>query len=414
MSKRKPKRQPKAETNKGGRPTKLTDDVLHQIVTLIRGHNCYLETAAAFCGISKRTLFDWLRRGREEHNLGKNTIYVRFLHAVEKASAEAELFDLAAIAKADDWKARAWRLERKYPRRWGRQEYVEVDWWESTAYTRLEPGGKVLIIMTRWHEDDLVGRLKKHAEEGTGSKIRCLTLRAIAEDDDPLGREPGEPLWPERWPLEYLEQRKLALDVYWWNALYQQRPGRHGRTEWPDEYFRDIYAERWPDNFEATVVAIDPSKGRDVKRGDYAAIVMLGIVAGNLYCDAVVKRMPVTDIVDAAIEVSDHYKADAVGLEGNAFQDLMAEPIERRVAERNMMPLPLHVIENRVNKQLRIQRVGPYLARKQIRFREDSPGVTLLLNQLKEFPLGDHDDGPDALEMAVRLMRHLVEVGVEE
>ena len=69
--------------------------------------------------------------------------------------------------------------------------------------------------------------------------------------------------------------------------------------------------------------------------------------------------------------------------------------------------LPLVKIDNRVNKHVRIRRLAPYLSRGNIRFRGDSPGTDLLVQQLREFPEGDHDDGPDALEMALRVMDRL-------
>src|SRR5207244_2242627 len=74
------------------------------------------------------------------------------------------------------------------------------EWYRSTAYSRLEPGGAVVIVMTRWHEDDLVGRLLAEAE-AEGERWEILRLPALAEEADPLGRAPGEPLWPERYPL---------------------------------------------------------------------------------------------------------------------------------------------------------------------------------------------------------------------
>jgi hypothetical protein len=69
------------------------------------------------------------------------------------------------------------------------------DWWQTTASTRIEPGGCAIIIATRWSDHDLSGRLIKAAEEGDGCPVRRLRLPAIAEADDPLGRLPGEALW---------------------------------------------------------------------------------------------------------------------------------------------------------------------------------------------------------------------------
>ncbi|MCS1351159.1 hypothetical protein [Mechercharimyces sp. CAU 1602] len=98
------------------RPTKLTPDVQQKILDAIRLGN-YLETAAAYAGISKSTLYDWLRRGERE----KSGRYKEFSDAVEKHLAEVEVRDLAVITRAaqENWRAAAWRLERKFPDRWG-------------------------------------------------------------------------------------------------------------------------------------------------------------------------------------------------------------------------------------------------------------------------------------------------------
>ena len=98
------------------------------------------------------------------------------------------------------------------------------DWYTSTAATRLEPGGKIIIIMTRWHDDDLAGRLIKEMNDGHGWKFNVINLPALAGDDDPLGRQPGEALWPERYPVERLEEIKSGLGPYVWNALFQGKP----------------------------------------------------------------------------------------------------------------------------------------------------------------------------------------------
>ena len=71
------------------------------------------------------------------------------------------------------------------------------------------------------------------------------------------------------------------------------------------------------------------------------------------------------------------------------------------------MLLPIYGIDNTTNKQVRIRRLGPYLAQRQLRFKSRSPGTALLIQQMKDFPVGDHDDGPDALEMALRLSINL-------
>lgn len=107
--------------------------------------------------------------------------------------------------------------------------------WEfylSTAFTRLEsnPEGAVIVIATRWHEDDLIGRLLAQPEDEfeEQEQWRVLNLPAIAEEGDALGREPGAALWPGRFPIERLERIRnrltSRLGSRWWWALYQQRP----------------------------------------------------------------------------------------------------------------------------------------------------------------------------------------------
>jgi hypothetical protein len=107
--------------DKGGRPTKLTPEVHDQVISLLRAGN-YIETAAAVAGLSKQTIFNWLRWGARE----ETGIYADFAHAAERAMAEAEARDLERIKQATEWQAAAWRLERKFPDRWGRRERHEI------------------------------------------------------------------------------------------------------------------------------------------------------------------------------------------------------------------------------------------------------------------------------------------------
>src|SRR5581483_3636040 len=99
------------------------------------------------------------------------------------------------------------------------------NWWTSTARTRLEPNGVVIIIMTRWHEDDLIGRLlaaEGKSSQGTAhplydpaaDKWVRIHFPAIAESEDALGRHPGEALWPQRYNAQDLERLKGSVGQY--------------------------------------------------------------------------------------------------------------------------------------------------------------------------------------------------------
>ncbi len=109
-----------------GRPTKLTPELAKTIVEAIRGGN-YAQVAAATAGIGEETFYTWLARGKDE----PEGIYREFREAVLTASGEAEQEKLErlqreALAEDGDWKAAAWWLERRFPKRWGRQQRLEI------------------------------------------------------------------------------------------------------------------------------------------------------------------------------------------------------------------------------------------------------------------------------------------------
>lgn len=130
-----------------GRPSKINPKIQAKICDAIRAGN-YIETAAAHAGIHKSTLYDWMKRGaREKDRVEKaggrakvkkaEADFVAFSDAVEKALADAEVRDVMIIANAatTDWKAAAWRLERKFPDKWGRKEKVQAQVEHSGAIT---------------------------------------------------------------------------------------------------------------------------------------------------------------------------------------------------------------------------------------------------------------------------------------
>jgi predicted phage terminase large subunit-like protein len=266
-------------------------------------------------------------------------------------------------------------------------------------------------MMTRWHEEDLIGKITAAAEkeEGLGNDVQVerYTMPAIAEAGDVLGRKEGEPLWPERWPLSSLEARRSSLETYWWSAFYQQRPTQFGETAWPEEYFAEPFWCKplaWPTAFNCSVICCDPSKGK--KHGDPSALVFLGEADGLLYVAADIKLRPVPRIVEDGIAMWQARGCDRFGLESNHFQELMGPEFGRTCAERGLVMPPISLINNDADKvRLRIPRLGPYLHRHKFRFANDE-GTRRLVRQLRDFPFGAHDDGPDALEMCLRLLGH--------
>lgn len=122
-----------------GRPSKLSTELTTKICDMLRAGN-YLETAAAYAGIDKATLHRWMKRGAREiervesseKNLKirkREQPYVDFCNSIKKALAEGEVRDMIIISNAakTDWKAAAWKLERKFPEKWGRKERLDAN-----------------------------------------------------------------------------------------------------------------------------------------------------------------------------------------------------------------------------------------------------------------------------------------------
>lgn len=118
---------------KTGRPSKLSPEVMAAFIDSLEKGN-YLETAAAYAGIARQTIYDWMRKGAR----GEGQEYVEFLDTMKKAQAQAEVAALDRIERAGEWQAAAWRLERKFPARWGQRVRVTVDQEQAAFLDRLE------------------------------------------------------------------------------------------------------------------------------------------------------------------------------------------------------------------------------------------------------------------------------------
>lgn len=289
-------------------------------------------------------------------------------------------------------------------------------WYNDDLHTRLAPGGRIVFCATRWHPEDLPGYLlQRQEDEPTADRWTVLRLPAIAEEPFSPGdkRKPGEPLWPDRYNHEALAAIQ-ATEPRTWGALYQQRPRPEGGTEWPESYFGPgIWFEDWPADLVMRSMALDPSKGKDWKYGCFAAWIQLGLDSkGTLWCEAFMRQnWPVENLIEDGVELARDFHPEAVGIEANVFQELLCAEFTR-VAKEHGFPLPVVPITNMAKKEVRIRRLGPYLRPKQghqqgqIRFR-NTRQTRILVQQLRDFPLGEWVDGPDALEMAVRMMQEL-------
>lgn len=233
--------------------------------------------------------------------------------------------------------------------------------------------------------------------------------RAFYDEHQTAMHAGAELLWPEEEDLYTLMCMRVSGGRTAFEREKQGAPIDPEACEWPEEYFGPwIWFDEWPKQLRLRTLALDPSKGQSSQRGDYSALVLLGIDdAGTLYLEADLARRPTPQIVADAVAHCRSFRPQAFGVEVNQFQELLCAEVTAEFARQNVTPIPTWTLDNRVNKQVRIRRLGPYLAARRLRFRAGSASTKLLVDQLRDFPLGDHDDGPDALEMALRLATEL-------
>jgi len=188
-------------------------------------------------------------------------------------------------------------------------------------------------------------------------------------------------------------------------------------AEFDGAYFGDsIWFDQWPPEAEIQwrVITLDPSKGA-TEKSDYSAFVMMMLDKhGVMWVDADIAKRDTHRIVVDGIRLAREFEPHAFGVETNQFQEMLVKDFERESLKAKVFP-NFYGIDNRINKVVRIRGgLTPYLSRGQIRFKRGSPGARLLVEQLRGFPVAKHEDGPDALEMAVRQMRHVFNHGVED
>ncbi len=284
------------------------------------------------------------------------------------------------------------------------------EWYTNDLYTRLSAEAWIVLTHTRWHRDNLAGRLLRKMADRSADQWEILCFPAVREEGpgDPLDKRlPGQVLWPEfksAADLEIIRQQ----DAKTYAALYQQNPVEASMAEWAPEFFGDflwVPPEKWPQKFDLRVVCVDASKGRSDKQGDYSAIVFLGVGRDKLlYVDAILDRIPLDRIVRKTVVFCDEKRPDFVGIEAEQFQELLVHEFRRQCGEQFAVRWPMYqMMTQGIAKIARIRRLSQYVINRELRFKADSPGCRLLVEQLMDFPLAEHDDGPDALEMCTRL-----------
>ncbi len=258
------------------------------------------------------------------------------------------------------------------------------DWYASTAYTRLMPGGAVVVIQTRWHEDDLSGRLLRGDENW-----EVINLPAIAEHGDALGRSPGQALWPDQYDVPALATIRSTIGEREFAALYQQRPapleGALFRRDW-------IVRGKAPRSGTRIAMGVDLAISTKDSADYTALVVMARDEFGKLYVlDAVRERVDFPNALRLIRNVADKWKPQQITIEQVAFQAVVVQELLRQTT------LPIRGVVPDKDKMTRAQPLALRYEQGLV-FHEELP--SWFEDELLAFPNAQHDDSVDALVYA--------------
>lgn len=279
------------------------------------------------------------------------------------------------------------------------------EWYTSTLSTRLEKGGSVLLTLTRWHEDDLAGRLlelaKRDPEADQWVVIRYEALKESDDEDaidDP--REPGDPLWPGKYPLERLKKIRASVGSRVWNALYQQRPTAMQGAMLKRAWFR--YYKVLPDHFDETVLSWDMSF-KASEGSDYVVAQAWGRIGADKYLlDEVRELMDFPTTLKRFRELCEkHPKIHVKLVEDKANGPAVIAALQKEIPG-------IIAIEPKGSKLSRLAAVSADYEAGNVYVPDPSlaPWVSEHVNEMVSFPKGAKDDRVDAASQALNRFRN--------
>jgi predicted phage terminase large subunit-like protein len=286
------------------------------------------------------------------------------------------------------------------------------EWYTSTLYTRLSHDGRILVILTRWHEDDIVGRLLEQAKDGGGEEWRVISFPAIAEvnREDAHAedhREAGEALWPGRFDIERLEAIKKAVGSFEWAGLFQQRPAPEGGGVFKKTWIRyynlaalETKMKAEGRRFDLTIQSWDMTF-KDADSGDYVVGQVWARRGGDFYLlDQVRDKLNFTDSVAAVKMLSSKYPEAMTKLvEDKANGPAIITHLQHEV-------FGLHPVKPEGSKESRAQAVTPLFESGNVYLPEPSSCAWIhdFESELLTFPSAKHDDQVDAMAYALQFL----------
>lgn len=274
------------------------------------------------------------------------------------------------------------------------------DWYKDDLYTRLEPLAFVIVIMTRWHEDDLAGRiLREEGKVEDGGEWTVINLPALAEENDPLGRALGEALCPERYDEKALDRIKGVLHESFY-ALFQGRPVPASGNVIKRKWFR--YVDTIPaDNVVlATVQSWDTAEGKDATEGAWSVCTTWKITRLGLYLvDVYRERINYPTLRAKAVDLAERWKPTAILIEDKSTGSSLLQDC------RNETRLPVVEIEPEGDKLTRLMVESVAYESGLVHHLAGAPWLTDCEEELLAFPFSQALDQADSISQLLRWAR---------
>ena len=275
------------------------------------------------------------------------------------------------------------------------------EWWTSVVLTRLEPDSRLILLMTRWHQKDLAGKIIANAkEEGTLSDWTILNLPAISEKPDDTRSKKGLPLWKERYNRKTLVSTKKKVGNRVWNALYQGKPNN------PED---QIISRDWIVRYKELPIETDRYGGMDTAtslktKADHTALVdVCSDYQGYLYVDDVFCEKVSTFALGQHVS-NQHMskKYNEIFLEANNAGEAIRQIIDKIGMEDKTYP-PISPFTTSTDKVVRVNAFAHLIENGTIRFKQGHKKVDELIDHLVAFDgTGKEiDDDVDALGFAI-------------
>lgn len=285
------------------------------------------------------------------------------------------------------------------------------EYYDQTLAERLQPGiGWMLGIMTRFHENDLASHFIRQAEE-SGDWIIFRTPQ-IAQDDDPLGREPGELLWPERLTAEYVEAARARLGSAQFNLVHQGDPtGIGGEVFKEERWFRDLPSDFWSQIFpKCQIVWGWDLAFSENKKACFTVGVGIAVDAAyNMYILNVYrKKHTIGEVEEDIVKLTRMSKPLVVGIETDRFHQQTTVSLARRIYDRVMCNIQL--LRPDTDKISRATMPAARAEAGKVFVWKTSPWYPAFISECLGFPLTRYKDQVDAFSLAALLVEKLEEI----